>query len=763
MKNLIRKISTLLMCMVLILSVVLVASADETGDLEDYFASILGEQTTTEEEPEVVAPQSAEEALQNAVKGGKVLTVENDIIRLQLDKSNGYLYVTDKASGKLWTSNPYDAESDELASGITRTNLRSQIVVTYIKGKALTSINNYSSSIGNDGAKYEVIDDTIRAEYNFPNEKIFVPIEYSLTDTGFEAKVIFEDITDTKELRVNKIAVLPYFGAAGHSDNGYMLIPDGSGALVNLNNPMVDSFPYEKAYYGGNKGRTANVSTTIDKSLMLPVYGLKNGDNAFVATITKGAETASLYACVAGVQTNYNRIYTEAVYRTYDTVNLKDAIGKGVYAKYTALDAVKLPEYCVSYTLLSDDEANYVGMAKAVRRHLSDAGLQQTDNGKAELFVDLYGAALKEKAFMGIRYTGVQKLTTIPEAKKILSELKEQGVADISVGYRNFSKSEYEGKLASKVVPSSKLGSKSDYSDLISYSTKNGINIYPYADFVSFKKNGNGFWHFSDVILGLELSMTKRYSYSISDGQPDKTKSPEYLVSADRFGKAKSQILKTAKKYNSTGVLFEESANYVYNDFSSGGYLCDRTVDAMKNIYGEIKEQGQKIMMSAPNAYALPFASALTDIPMTSSQYVFFDSEIPFLQIVLKGQIKYSSTSLNIDGASDTTLLKLIETGSQPKFAMIYSEGSKLLGTELTNLYGATYTACIDDAVSNYNALSEFCDKTAGSAIVGHSRENDLVTVTYQNGVTVYVNYAKTEQTAPTGETVSPLGYLIKG
>ncbi len=761
MKNKYKRISALLMCLVLIFTVgAFSVSADEA---EDFFASILGEESATEEEHEAVVPESAEQALQNAQQSGQVLSVENDTIRLQLDKSNGYLYVTDKLSGKLWTSNPYDAESDELASGITRTNLRSQIIVTYIKGKALTSINNYSASIGNDGAEYEVNGDTIRAEYSFPNEKIFVPIEYCLTDTGFEAKVIFEEITDTKDIRVNKIAVLPYFGAAGQNDTGYMLIPDGSGALVNLNNPMVDSFPYEKAYYGGNKGKTPNILTTVDKSLMLPVYGMKNGDNAFVATITSGAETASLYACVAGVQASYNRIYTEAVYRTYDTVNLKDAIGKKVYAKYAALDAVKLPEYCVSYTLLSGDDADYVGMAAAVRRHLNEAGLQQTDNGKAELFVDLYGATLKEKAFMGIRYTGVQKLTTIKEAKQILEALKEQGIGAISVGYRNFSESEYEGALASKVVPAKKLGGKAAYKDLLSYSKENGVNIYPYADFVSFKKNGNGYWHFSDVILGLELSMVKRYGYTISDGQPDKTKSPQYLISADRYGKAKNQILKTTKKYNSTGVLFDESVNYVYNDFASGGYQSDRTVDAMKDIYGELKGQGQKIMMSAPNAYALPFASVLTDMPMDSSQYVFFDSEIPFLQIVLKGQIKYSSTALNIDGTSDTTLLKLIETGSQPKFAMIYSEGSKLLGTELTNLYGATHTACIDDAVADYKALADLCDKTAGSAIIGHIEQNELVTVTYENGVTVYVNYAKAAQTLPSGETVSALSYLIKG
>lgn len=764
MKNKITRIFALLLSVLMMVSATsITAFADETEDLNDFFSSLLDEETVVEEEEVEISYNSAEDALAAAIAKNTVLTVENDVVCLQIDKVTGYVYVTDNQSGKLWTSNPFDAEKDTLASGVTRTNLLSQIIVTYIEDKNLSTVNNSVGSTKRDGAEYSVDGNVIRAEYTFTNEEFMIPVEYSVTKKGFEAAVVFEDIKDTAKRRVHKIELLPYFGAASKTDTGYMLIPDGSGALVELNSDKVESFPYEKDFYGGDKGITPNVSTTKDKNLMLPVFAIKNGEYAFVATVLSGAETASLYACVAGKQSNYNRIYTEAVYRVYDTVDLKDSVGKSVYAKYTAINSSKLDRYRVSYTLLSGEKANYVGMAEAVREHLVESGLEKKDNKNINLFLDFYGATLKERAFLGIRYTGVQKLTTFKQAESILKKLKDSGVNSIKAGYRNFSASEYNNKLASRVEPSTKLGGKKDYKKLLSFAKENNTEIYPYADFVTFKKNGNSYWSFSDVVLGLELSMTKRYSYTINDGMPDDTKAPAYLVAANRFADAKKQLLKTLNKYGSIGVLFDNSANYIYNDFSPKGYQSSQTVAEIKKILKSVKKQGQNLMLSAPNAYSLVLADSITDLPMTSSQYLIFDRDIPFIQMVLKGYVPYSSEALNVDGVSDVTILEMIETATQPKFAVIYEEGKELLGTDLDYLYGATYSACEETIVSYYNDLSKVWDKIGDSSIVSHNRNGDLVTVKYSNGTLVYINYAKTEQIAEDGIAVAPLGYRIVG
>ena len=402
-------------------------------------------------------------------------------------------------------------------------------------------------------------------------------------------------------------------------------------------------------------------------------------------------------------------------------------------------------------------------MAEAVREHLVELGLEKKENEDINLFLDFYGATLKERAFLGIRYTGVQKLTTFKQAESILKKLKDSGVNSIKAGYRNFSASEYNNKLASRVEPSTKLGGKKDYKKLLSFAKENNTEIYPYADFVTFKRNGNSYWSFSDVVLGLELSMTKRYSYTINDGMPDDTKAPSYLVAANRFSDAKKQLLKTLNKYGSTGVLFEQSANYVYNDFSPKGYQSSQTVAEIEKILKSVKKQGQNIMLSAPNAYSLVLADSITDLPMTSSQYLIFDKDIPFVQMVLKGYVPYSSETLNVEGVSDVTILEMIETATQPKFAVIYEEGKELLGTDLDYLYGATFSACKSTILSFYKDLSKVWDKIGDSSIVSHNRNGDLVTVGYSNGTIVYINYAKNEQIAEDGVAVAPLSYRIAG
>ena len=752
-------------CLILSLSITFLTFstsvvADETEDLEALFESLLSEETETQiEEEQQSLPQSAEEVLNNL---DDTVFVENENISLTVDKVTGCLYVKEKSTDKLWTSNPYDSDEDSLATGITRTNLKAQLVIEYIKDDSISNTNSFAGSTNKGDTVFTVQKDSIRVDYTFSNEKIMVPIVYTLTKTGFKASVLFEEIKDTPNCRVYRVDVLPYFGAAGLNDVGYMLIPDGAGALVEFNNGKHESFPYEKSFYGGDQGKTKNIVTTIDKNLSLPVYGMKVGDSAFVATVEQGAEIASLYSCVSGKQNNYNRIYTRAVYRYYDTVNLSDAIGQNVYAKYTALDTVTLPSYTVSYSLLSGNKANYVGMAENVREWFTSNGLKKSDDGKAHLFVDFYGAIQKERAFLGIRYTGVQKLTTFSDAQKILGELKENGADKINVGYHNFSSSDYKGKLASKVVPDNKLGGKKDYKSLVTYAEDNNINIYPYADFVTFKENGNGYWSLTDVIMGLELSIIKRYDHNLNDGLANTGNTPWYLVAGDRYNKAKSQLLSTLKKYDSTGVMLDESVNYIYNDFSPKGYQTERTVSAMQEVYSALAEQGQKFLLSAPNAYAIKYASAITDLPMSSSQYIMFDGDVPFVQLVLKGQLPYSSEALNIEGLSDTTLLNLIETGSHPKFALIHEEGKYLIGTELDYLYGATYSECVDDILDYYNKISDVTKKIGDAAIISHIRNGELVTVTYENGVNIYLNYGKSAVKIQNDKTVEPLSFIIE-
>ena len=80
-----------------------------------------------------------------------------------------------------------------------------------------------------------------------PNLEIFqVPIEYVLDGPNLLVRIPAKDIVypiDVEDTLGEKytfpllrISVLEWFGAAGAEQDGYILVPDGSGALIYLNN-----------------------------------------------------------------------------------------------------------------------------------------------------------------------------------------------------------------------------------------------------------------------------------------------------------------------------------------------------------------------------------------------------------------------------------------------------------------------------------------------------------------------------------------------
>lgn len=54
------------------------------------------------------------------------------------------------------------------------------------------------------------------------------------------------------------IDLLEYFGAAGPEEEGYMFVPDGSGALIMFNNGKVNAPAYIGYVYGEDKTNLVN-------------------------------------------------------------------------------------------------------------------------------------------------------------------------------------------------------------------------------------------------------------------------------------------------------------------------------------------------------------------------------------------------------------------------------------------------------------------------------------------------------------------------
>ena len=108
------------------------------------------------------------------------------------------------------------------------------------------------------------------------------------------------------------IEVLPYFEAANIKKEGYIFVPDGSGALIYLNNNKTNLVPYKKQIYGIDFSTQAirELQPFLNEQIHLPVYGIKQDDKGFLAIVEEGDAIGNINAEVAGMKDSYNKVYT---------------------------------------------------------------------------------------------------------------------------------------------------------------------------------------------------------------------------------------------------------------------------------------------------------------------------------------------------------------------------------------------------------------------------------------------------------------------
>lgn len=115
-----------------------------------------------------------------------------------------------------------------------------------------------------------------------------VPLVYTLTDKGMRVTVSAGEITGPEDFPVASISLLEFFGAAQDDTEGYMVLPDGSGALLRYGSPaQIGSDSYSKFVYGAD---AAAYTMTQDpgQPVTLPVFGAVQGTDGYIAAIHAG-------------------------------------------------------------------------------------------------------------------------------------------------------------------------------------------------------------------------------------------------------------------------------------------------------------------------------------------------------------------------------------------------------------------------------------------------------------------------------------------
>ena len=77
-----------------------------------------------------------------------------------------------------------------------------------------------------------------------------VSVVYKLEGKDLVVEVPLKDLEYDKETPIYTITPLPYFGAGGPNDKGFMFVPEGGGATINFNNGKTSQSSYYTNVYG---------------------------------------------------------------------------------------------------------------------------------------------------------------------------------------------------------------------------------------------------------------------------------------------------------------------------------------------------------------------------------------------------------------------------------------------------------------------------------------------------------------------------------
>ncbi len=689
---------------------------------------------------------------------------ENDRYALLYNPATGEVAVECLDTGKIWYSNPQDRAEDELTTQPAR--LASQLVMSsyVVNTQQKQTKDNYAASINKGGMECELVENGVKFSFAFPDQGIVIPVRYTIDGEGLSVEIRASEIQElfTERYVLASVSVLPFFGAGGLADDGYLFVPDGSGALIDFNNGKESASAYSANIYGDDTAISRAYLTTVTESVRLPVFGIKNGDYALLAVVEEGDASGKISASVSRKGNSYNYVYSEMVFRRSEINAGGGELGSFSTMKfmdcYTADDV-----YRVRYFFLDGGDADYSGMARRYRSYLEERGELKASALAAEnpFVLDLYGAVPVEQVSMGITSDRTTALTTYRDALGLTEALGARGVESLVVNYQGAYKGGLDNVMPASAAAERTLGSSKDYAALISTLAERNIPLFIDTDFFSFHNDGSGFSTARDSVRSVYDSPVFQYEYGINTFVPI----PEtryWLLKPTLVPGLAEKFFASAGKLGIANLGFTVAADAPYSDFAPESAVTrTEAIDSICSILQTADERFDSVLVHAGNAYALGYADLVLDSPMDSSHYDMTDRAVPFYQIVTRGSVVNAIPSVNLSSNRRASFLKALESGSSLCFTWIGEDVSVLEDTDYNYLFGADPSLWLDIAAEQYDEYRGVMDKIGSDRIESHRYVTEEVTETvYGSGSRIVINYSNSAYLFE-GTEIPSMGYVF--
>lgn len=579
-----------------------------------------------------------------------------------------------------------------------------------------------------------------------PSAYFELELIYKLTDDGLSVECDPNAIKYNKLYKPVRIEILPFFGSAGAEEQGYMLLPDGCGAVINFNNGKLNSDEYWRSLFGDDSAILKQETVPARQELTLPIFALSNQNGGFLASIDSGYENAGIGADISGKSNNYNSVFPFFTLFSSDSVNIS-ANNSDSNIFIVASPEIFSSIIKISYHFTSG-YTSYSDFANLYRNLLLEDGLisQNTGQSASALNIEFIGTVGVKKKFLGFPYNTLEAATTYENAVQILEKLE---IANVDIKFTNALNGGIQQKSASAVKPSSVLGSKKDLEKLKGISGKVSFAFYSTRQKSAPK---------SKVARSISEELVRIYEYDLISRLRNKDKSMVQL-STRTLSKNASKVIKSAKKFDVDALNIIDIGYELNSDFNLKSPIDTYNARLFIQKYLEKISSDISVSVERGSIFSFSYASDIWNIPVSSSDYQIFDASVPFYPLVVRGMIPIITEPVNTADNMQTQFLKTVEIGGELQYSWIYSKAENIQDyTE--DYYDRNYKDTFQQAKDYAQKISKLQSIIGDSVIISHEETEKLVCVTYENGVSVLVNYGD-DITVFGDNTVLPHDYIV--
>ncbi|HPJ02085.1 MAG TPA: DUF5696 domain-containing protein [Candidatus Limiplasma sp.] len=598
-----------------------------------------------------------------------------------------------------------------------------------------------------------------------------IALEYRLCDEGLEVKLPVSLMQEKGGGSIYRVQLLRTFGAAGADETGYIVVPDGAGAIIRFNNGKTNASAYSQYIYGIDMLEATYTILENTTPARLPIYGICRENSSVLATIERGASLCYLTADIAGKYNSYNYCYPTFMLRSYDILSMFGVSGMEAELPIVEKDLYD-EDITVRYALLTEEHKGYTGLANYYRERLMREGTltPQAAGGDIPLFYDVIGAVKSTAHFLGFRYLQVKPMTTFAQAGAMAEALQALGVQNQIVNFQGWMNGGYYHDVPDRVSVLSQLGGKQGLEALSARLDALGGTLYADVAFQNvtlISKRYNRAYESSryygagyTAVLGqINPALLRRVS---ALGYPETMSS---LLSPKFLSRYVDGFLRSADSLDIAGYSLRDLGDELHSDKRRTEVISREQAMAIVTAQlAKLNGTGKELLLSGGNAYALPYAAAVTGAPLSASEFYLVDESVPLYPMIVHGCVDYAGAPINMAESADwqDEILQMIEYGASCRFVFTWEDAAEMKYTGLNRYYATTFANWQLEAADVYRQLNTALAPVHGVQMISHERAGDVAKVGYANGVTLYLNYGA-EETVFDSVLIPARGWTLEG